>query len=287
MSTPQQAVPTTLSITSGHSGLVHSHGGQLLTTTSAIAVGTANTHEAVIRLVRGYQADLEEFGGVRFEIECFATAGGPQKREIAFLNEEQAILLITYMRNNVIVRRFKIALVRDFSDMRRCLATSATPNFADEIEAGEAWLAAKKEARAYAARAELEAEKVKELEHQVTEQAPAVAGFNRIANADGAMCITDAAKSLQLQPHKLRDVLLEMKWMYRRQGKGGYVAYQDRIHAGHLKHKVGNYQDPETGENKTNPQVLVTSKGLAQLSKLLGPQIPPPAKPAWSVNKLN
>lgn len=157
----------------------------------------------------------------------------------------------------------------------------ATPDFSDPIAMARAWADAKQAERDEATRAA-------QLEHQVAELAPAVAGFNRLANAEGAMCITDAAKSLQLQPHKLRDVLLEMKWMYRRQGKGGYVAYQDRIHAGHLKHKVGNYQDPETGENKTNPQVLVTSKGLAQLSKLLGPPAPAPAaRPARSPSRLN
>lgn len=154
------------------------------------------------------------------------------------------------------------------------------PNFDDPIAMARAWADAKECER-------LQASRAAQLEHQVEEQAPAVAGFNRIANAEGAMCITDAAKSLQVQPHKLRDVLLEMRWMYRRQGRAGYVAYQDRIHAGHLKHKVGNYTDPETGENKTNAQVLVTSKGLAQLSKLLGPPATLPSNPARSPSRLN
>jgi anti-repressor protein len=278
MTVPQHAVPT-----QQQAGLVIVQQGELMTTTLLVAAGTANSHEAVIKLVRTHLSDFEEFGGVRFEIESFATAGGHQKREIAFLNEDQAMLLITYMRNNVIVRRFKVALVRSFSEMRQRLsapAALALPNFADPIAAARAWADAKEAEREQAGKAV-------QLEHQVAEQAPAVAGFNRIANAEGAMCITDAAKSLQLQPHKLRDVLLEIKWMYRRQGKGGYVAYQDRIHAGHLKHKVGNYTDPETGENKTNPQVLVTSKGLARLSELLGPSAPPSARPTRSPSRLN
>jgi phage regulator Rha-like protein len=265
------------------SDLVIIRGDELVTTTLAISAGTANTHESVIKLVRAYQEDLEEFGGVRFEIEPFETAGGQQKREIALLNEDQATLLITYMRNNVIVRKFKIALVRSFADMRRRLASQtapAVPNFADEIEAAYAWIAAKKEAREEAARANHEAAKAAQLEHQVAELAPAAAGLELIAGADGTMCITDAAKTLQMQPHKLRDALLEMKWMYRRQGKAGYVAYQPTIHAGHLVHKVANYQDPETGEQKSNAQVLVTRKGLAKLAKLLSiPGAPPSPGP--------
>lgn len=160
---------------------------------------------------------------------------------------------------------------------------AAIPNFADEIEAAEAWIVARREARAQAVRADQEAAKAKQLEHQVAELAPAAAGFDLIARADGTMCITDAAKTLQMQPYKLRDALLEMKWMYRRQGKGGYVAYQPTIHSGYLVHKVANYQDPETGEQKSNAQVLVTRKGLAKLAKLLSV----PAPPSSSQRRLN
>jgi anti-repressor protein len=261
------------------SDLVIIRNGDLVTTTSAIAAGTANTHEAVIRLVRTHQGDFEEFGGVRFEIEPFETAGGQQKREIALLNEDQATLLITYMRNNVVVRKFKIALVRSFAEMRKRLASPQIPDFMNPAAAARAW-ADELEAK------QLAVAKVEQLEHQVAEQAPAVAGFERIASADGAMCVTDAAKTLQIQPHKLRDALLQMAWIYRRQGKSGYVAYQDKIHAGYLKHRMGEYQDPETGERKTNPQVLVTSKGIAHLAKLLSTNAPAPS-PGRSPRRLN
>ncbi|MCP3022278.1 hypothetical protein [Cupriavidus basilensis] len=56
--------------------LVFVDGGRPVTTTIAIAEGTKSEHASVIALVRRYVADLEEFGGVRFEIEPFATAGG-------------------------------------------------------------------------------------------------------------------------------------------------------------------------------------------------------------------
>lgn len=262
------------------SDLVIIRNGDLVTTTLAIANGTANTHEAVIKLARTYQKDLEEFGLVGFEIQPKPRGQrGGSDTEYAVLNEDQATLLITYMRNNVVVRKFKIALVRSFAEMRKRLASPQIPDFMNPAAAARAW-ADELEAK------QLAVAKVEQLEHQVAELAPAAAGLARIANADGAMCVTDAAKTLQMQPHKLRDALLEMAWMYRRQGKGGYVAYQDKIHAGYLKHKVGNYKDPETGENKTNPQVLVTSKGLAQLSKLLGASTPKPG-PGRSPSRLN
>ncbi|MDY0961768.1 phage regulatory protein/antirepressor Ant [Massilia sp. CFBP9026] len=269
MSVPQQAV-------SNHkqADLVIVQQGELMTTTVAIAGGTANSHEAVIKLVRTHLSDFEEFGGVRFEIEPFATAGGQQKREIAFLNEDQAVLLITYMRNNVIVRRFKVALVRGFSEMRQQLNTPAAPalpNFADPIAAARAWADAKEAEREQAGRAA-------QLEHQVAEQAPAVAGFERIASASGSLCITDAAKNLQTGPKRLIDLLLQQKWIYTRPGKKGYLAYQDKIQSGHLTHKQSVYEDPKTCEQKVSDQVRVTPRGLTKLALLLGAETGPPGR---------
>ncbi|WP_223472864.1 MULTISPECIES: Rha family transcriptional regulator [unclassified Pseudomonas] len=93
--------------------------GDAVTTTLAIAEGTLNDHASVIKLVRTYQADLEDFGRVGFEIQPFATAGGEQSREIATLNEPQSTLLLTFMRNTDVVRVFKKTLVREFWDMVR------------------------------------------------------------------------------------------------------------------------------------------------------------------------
>ncbi|MCK2042541.1 Rha family transcriptional regulator [Chromohalobacter sp. TMW 2.2308] len=92
--------------------------GELLTTTAAIAEGIERDHASVIRLVREHQDDLEDFGRVGFEIVPLTTAGGTQRREVARLNEPQATLLLTFMRNNEIVRAFKKRLVRTFFEMR-------------------------------------------------------------------------------------------------------------------------------------------------------------------------
>lgn len=248
------------------SALVIISGDQLVTTTEAISSGTKNEHASVIKLVRTYQSDLEEFGPIGFETRkgsALPQGGFAKATEYAVLSEDQAALLITYMRNNSIVRRFKIELVRSFGEMRRRLASApALPDFTDPIAAARAWADAKDAER-------LAGAKVDQLEHQVAELAPAAAGLDRIANADEAMCVTDAAKTLQMAPGKFRDMLLEKKWIYPRQGKGGHTAYQEKIHAGYLKHKYFYYQDPESGEQKSKAQVLVTSKGIAKLSKML------------------
>lgn len=62
---------------------------------------------------------------VRFEIRP-RTAGqhGGADVQYALLNEQQSALIIAYMRNSEIVRRFKVALIKGFYEMRAKLAAS-------------------------------------------------------------------------------------------------------------------------------------------------------------------
>ena len=94
--------------------LVTVENGSPVTTSLAISDGTGNDHSAVIKLVRRYQEDLEVFGQVRFEIRL-NPQGSPT--EYATLNERQATLIISYMRNSEVVRAFKMRLVKRFYEM--------------------------------------------------------------------------------------------------------------------------------------------------------------------------
>ncbi|MFV1476135.1 phage antirepressor KilAC domain-containing protein [Serratia marcescens] len=112
-------------------------------------------------------------------------------------------------------------------------------------------------------------EKVIALEHKVVEMQPDVEALERIAKADGSMCITNAAKHLQVQPKALFKLMSENHWIYRRTGGRAWLAYQDRIQSGVLEHKVTTVSRSD-GSEKVVEQVLVTAKGLAKLSKLMG-----------------
>lgn len=90
----------------------------LCISTLLIAAGVKVKHHAVIQLVRQYLDDLQEFGRVAFEMRPFATAGGTQKREIALLNEDQALLLFTYLRNTREARETKIKIIKAFRACR-------------------------------------------------------------------------------------------------------------------------------------------------------------------------
>lgn len=97
---------------------------------------------------------------------------------------------------------------------------------------------------------------------------PKADGFDRIANSDGSMCLTDAAKTLQVQPRKLTQLLQEKGWVYRRPMGTGWLAYQDRIQAGLLEHKVATGEKSD-GSEWTSTQVRVTARGLAKLTDVL------------------
>jgi phage regulator Rha-like protein len=100
--------------------LVFQIADQAVTSTIIIAKETGNEHASVIKLVRTYLVDFEEFGLVRFEIEPRSDGQhGGGDREIALLNEHQATLLMTYMRNNDVVRAFKKRLVRAFYEFAK------------------------------------------------------------------------------------------------------------------------------------------------------------------------
>lgn len=106
--------------------LVFARNGQPVTTSIVLAENTDNTHQAILRLLNKYRKDFEFFGRVGFEIQPFETEGGTQRRQIAFLNEQQATLLVTYCKNTEIVRKFKVILVKAFYDMRQQLMLSTT-----------------------------------------------------------------------------------------------------------------------------------------------------------------
>ncbi|MEW2738066.1 phage antirepressor KilAC domain-containing protein [Providencia rettgeri] len=111
----------------------------------------------------------------------------------------------------------------------------------------------------------------KELEHQVEEMKPDVDALTRIAKAEGSLCVTDAAKQLQVKPKSLFDLMSHSKWIYRRLGTA-WIAYQDKIQQGLLEHKVTVVKS-STGEDKQVSQVRVTAKGLSKLAKLLSMEV--------------
>ncbi|WP_412530378.1 phage antirepressor KilAC domain-containing protein [Burkholderia lata] len=93
--------------------------------------------------------------------------------------------------------------------------------------------------------------------------------YERISDAEGSMCIRDAASSLQMQPSKLTAWRSANGWIYHRAGKSGWLAYHDKQQAGYLVHKSTPYTDRVTGDERVSEQVRITMRGLARLGELV------------------
>ncbi len=94
---------------------------EIFTTSKIIAEGTNNKHESIVAIIQKYEGDFSEFGKLRFSDLKSGNPKGGRPEKVYYLNEEQATLLITYLRNNEVVRKFKKNLVHQFYQMRRFL----------------------------------------------------------------------------------------------------------------------------------------------------------------------
>ena len=101
--------------------LVYMDGKKEPYTTSAIIAECAEVkHDTVQSLIRNHQEDFESYGIIGFEIRKLDGRGRPMK--LYRLNEQQATLLITYLKNTGPVRKFKMNLVKAFFEMREELS---------------------------------------------------------------------------------------------------------------------------------------------------------------------
>lgn len=104
-------------------------------------------------------------------------------------------------------------------------------------------------------------EKVLALESKVAVDAPKVAFADQVQAAPDAITIGQAAKTLGTGRNRLMSRLREMGWVTRL-GE----PYQSKINAGLLDVKVGSWEHPEKGLQRS-VTALVTGKGLARLHR--------------------
>ena len=93
------------------------------TTDEIIAECAGVKRRTVQKLLLDKQEQLEAFGSLRFEIAKIVKNGSGNYLKTYHLNEQQATLLITFLRNTEAVTRFKVELVRQFFAMRTELET--------------------------------------------------------------------------------------------------------------------------------------------------------------------
>lgn len=273
--------------TNNAKNLVTADGRDPVTTTLVIAAGTNSEHRAVLQLVRNHLPRFEEFGRVAFEMRPFETAGGVQRREIAVLNEYQASLLLTFMRNNEIVVDFKVQLIKAFRQMREAIQ-GEEPSGARELALQTQLLARRAEALASALIASQDALDVEKREHQGTQEyvemlEPVAESWMDLAEARGTLSVADVSAILNndhgidIGEIRLFRFMEQQGWIYRVNGpKSPWRPYQAQITAGRLTERLGGrYYDRSHGEYRMGtPQVRVTQKGLHRLRILLSGGVP-------------
>ncbi len=97
--------------------LVYSLNGGLVTDQNKISTISKVDINSIQRLIRNYKQDLECFGELGFELQKIAKTN----KKIYYLNEQQATLLLTYMKNSESVRNAKKVLVFAFYQMKEKL----------------------------------------------------------------------------------------------------------------------------------------------------------------------
>ena len=118
-------------------GLVEVKGNDVFTNSKVIAQGTGNQYESVSAIIQKYWNDIEDFGKIEFSDLKSGNHKGGRPERIYYLNEEQATFVITLMRNNKIVVKFKKELVRQFYEMRRFIFERQTKGWIQTREQGK------------------------------------------------------------------------------------------------------------------------------------------------------
>lgn len=225
--------------------------GVAVVDSTTIADGVKVEHRAVLQLIRKYIPDFEAFGRVAFEMRPFGTAGGMQKKEVAWLNEDQTTLLFTFLKNTEIARKLKIRLVQAFRQCRDELAKSRAQQIPQSLP------------EALRLAADL-AEKNQALALKVKEDEPKISYLDRIMAANGSMTITNAAKVIGYPPRKLKDYMRQIGFLY----ASADTPKQEHILAGRAVLRYAHWTD-SNGNPQEKPYCHLTAKGLQYICEKL------------------
>ena len=202
-----------------------------------IAENTGNDHRSVYRLITNYTSDFSEFGMVRFEI-----AG---QKTISMLNEDQAALLITFLKNTEKVRAFKVALIKEFKAIKQ----QAVPQTyaAALLEAGRL------------------AQALEETSAKLIEAKPKVEFYDQVTSSKDAVDMASAAKVLNMGigRNKLFEILRDEKLL-----QVNNQPYQKYIDNGCFRVIESKFTKPN-GDTSINLKTVVYQKGLTHISKLV------------------
>jgi len=98
--------------------------------------------------------------------------------------------------------------------------------------------------------------------------APKAEALDRMAGADGSLCITDAAKVLKVRPKDLFQWLHANHWIFRRPGSGVWVGYADKVQLGLVEMIYTTVRGSDEQE-RTVERSKITPRGMTRLAQVL------------------
>lgn len=235
--------------------------GELRVSSLIIAGRTDNQHASVLRIIRDNLTDFEVFGHLGFEIQDRPGVPGPALT-IAHLNEPQATLLMTFMRNSDVVKAFKIELVKQFYAMRKALLMNQVPQTLPEA------------LRAYA----VEVEKTAQLEAKIIADEPKVEYVDTFVADNDLRLLRNVAKSIGVTESELRARLTEQKWIYAehmtrwsesKHEKETVTRYSPYAHKAQYFQPVPNHLAPRF-KGEVMHTLKVTPAGATAIARLYG-----------------
>lgn len=191
-------------------------GDQLRADSRDVAAYFRKDHKNVLQAITNLHCS-PRFRGLNFQPFKINDLTGETTSHVTMTKDGFAFLVMGFTGPAAAV--FKEAYIERFNAMEaelRNRAAAALPQtFAEALR-----LAADK-----AEENERLSGQVRQQAERIAFQAPKVEAYKRIAEADGSMCITEAAKNLQLRPTDLFKHLRTRAWIYRRAGAREDLGY--------------------------------------------------------------
>lgn len=241
--------------------IVFAKDGEAFANSRDVAAFFVKEHRDVLKAIDNLVASVPELGVRNFAQGVYTLPSTGDQRHRCFEMNRDGFTILAMGFNGTKALKWKLRYIEAFNAMETQLRESAralTIDMNDPAQLRGLLLNY--------------AEKAQALEQQIDELLPSKAALDRIAEADGSLCVTDAAKALQLRPGDLFGYLRREKWIYRRAGTAHDIGFQSKVAQGLLEHKVTTVSRPD-GTDKVTEQVRISPKGLVKLAELVGGQM--------------
>ena len=250
---------TQVSIDTTRQPVVHVKDGEVFASSRDVAAFFGKNHRDLMRAIDNLIIQEPEIGVRNFAQGVYLLTETREQQHRMFEMDRDGFTLLAMGFNGAKALKWKLRYIEAFKAMeaecRRIAQAGPAIDLNDPSQLRGLLLN-------YSAKAE-------HLERRVQELLPSEAALGRISQADGSLCITDAAKALQMRPKDLFDWLRQNGWIYKRPGGSGDLGYQSKTSSGLMEHKVTTVLRPD-GTEKITEQVRITTKGLAKLAAQIG-----------------